>query len=102
MTIILTVNFSPWSPYSGGGQRSVHHLGRHLAGRRHTVHVVYTRARFESIPVPMDLRSRLHRASLPALNSRRDLFLRPLSANTVTRTVQRILRQPPEPAIVYA
>lgn len=102
MTIILTVNFSPWSPYSGGGQRSVHNLGRHLAGRGHTVHVVYTRAPFESIPIPKDLPYRLHWASLPALNSRRDLFLRPLSANTVSRTVQRILRQTAKPAIVHA
>lgn len=102
MTIILTVNYSPWSPYSGGGQRSVHNLGRHLAGRGHTVHVIYTRAPFESIPIPEDLPYHLHWASLPALKSRRDLFLRPLSASTVSRTVQRILHQTAEPAIVHA
>ena len=52
MRIALTTNFSPWSPYSGGGQRSTHQLASALALRGHDVTVVYTKAPLDRIVEP--------------------------------------------------
>lgn len=91
MRVILTVNFSPWSPYSGGGQRSTHNLATALAGRGHEVTVVYTRPPWEHFDVPRDLPYAIEWAGLPSLRSRSGAPLRPLTAITVARTVARLL-----------
>ncbi|MBL7124601.1 MAG: glycosyltransferase family 4 protein [Dehalococcoidales bacterium] len=41
MNICLTVNYSPWSRYYGGGQIVVHNLARHLSETGHKIFVVY-------------------------------------------------------------
>lgn len=55
MRCILTVNFSPWSRYSGGGQRSTHNLACALARRGHRVSVVFTKAPWQRVPLPAEL-----------------------------------------------
>ena len=47
MKVVLTCNFSPWSAYSGGAQRSTHNLARALVRRGHRVKVVFTKAPLE-------------------------------------------------------
>lgn len=98
MRIALTVNFSPWSPYSGGGQRSVHNLALALGARGHRVTVVYTRPPWECIDVPPRLPYELRWAALPAVRSRADAVLRPLSAVAVAAVVGELARE--DPALV--
>ncbi len=90
MRIALTVNFSPWSAYSGGGQRSVHNLAVALSARGHRVTVVYTRPPWERVDVPPTLPYELRWAALPAVRSRVDAPLRPLSAIAVARVVAEL------------
>ena len=92
MHVLLTANFSPWSPYSGGGQRSTHNLAQALARRGHDVEVVFTKPPWERVEVPTDLPYALHWAALPARRSRRDAPLRPLTALTVALRVRALLR----------
>ena len=92
MHVILTANFSPWSPYSGGGQRSTHNLAQVLARRGHDVEVVFTKPPWEQVNVPTGLPYALHWAALPARRSRRDAPLRPLTALTVALQVRALLR----------
>jgi len=87
MRVVLTCNFSPWSAYSGGGQRSTHNLARALVRRGHRVAVVFTKAPWERVVAPGDLPYRLVWAALPDLASRRQAPLRPLTALTVARFV---------------
>ena len=101
MRIILTANYSPWSAYSGGGQRSTHSLAEALAARGHDVAVVFTKPPWERVPVPDELPYRLHWAPLLALRSRRAAVLRPLVPVLLLRTLRRILR-PGEAAVVHA
>jgi len=90
MRLLLTVNFSPWSPYSGGGQWSTHNLACALAARGHAVTVVYTRALAErfgpSEPVPYTIVW----AAFAGIRSRRQAPLRPLNALSVARSVSRL------------
>ena len=53
MRIVLTSNFSPWSSYSGGGQRSTHQLASALVELGHDVTVIYT-AVFGRKPTPTE------------------------------------------------
>ncbi len=50
--VILTCNYSPWSAYSGGGQKSTHMLATALAASGKKVCVVYSKGFFERIRVP--------------------------------------------------
>jgi glycosyltransferase involved in cell wall biosynthesis len=93
MRVILTVNFSPWSPYSGGGQRSTHNLATALAGRGHDVTVVYTRPPWERFTVPRDLPYAISWAALASRRSRSGAILRPLTAVTVAHSVARLLHE---------
>lgn len=95
MRIVLTCNFSPWSAYSGGGQRSTHQLASALAHAGHDVHVVYTRAPRERIEPDVPPPYRVHWAALFDLRSRRNAPLRPLSALSVARAVARLCEQAP-------
>jgi len=107
LRIFLTVDYSPWSAYSGGAQRSTDRLARALAARGHHVDVLYTRALWERFPTPQDLPYHLHWATLPALRSRRAAPLRPLSGLSVRRCINHLIdTAPPElaarPIILHA
>jgi glycosyltransferase involved in cell wall biosynthesis len=102
MRVILTVNFSPWSPYSGGGQRSTHNLATALAGRGHAVTVVYTRPPWERFEMPADLQYAVTWAALPSRRSRSGAPLRPFTAVTVARAVAQLVdRHPGQPIAVH-
>lgn len=49
--IILTCNYSPWSRYSGGAQKSVHMIATELARQGLRVAALYNKAPWERIPV---------------------------------------------------
>lgn len=100
MRIILTCNFSPWSPYSGGGQRSTHHIAVALSSRGHDVVVVYTKAKWERITVPKDLPYRVVWASFLGFESRRDAWGRPFSIFGVSHEVKKNLEG--ERTVVHA
>lgn len=87
MDVILTVNFSPWSAYSGGGQRSTHELACALARRGRSVSVVFTKPAWERVDVPGDLPYRVVWAGFVGLRSRSMGPLRTLNAVTVARAV---------------
>jgi len=97
MHIALTVNYSPWSPYSGGGQRSTHSLACALSRAGHRVDVVYTRPPWERVRTPARLPYRVHWATLPAVRSRRGAALRPLSSFSVAAKLEEI-----KPEVVHA
>ena len=100
MNIILTVNYSPWSRYSGGGQRSTHNLGIAYSERGHDVTVVYTKPPWKQIEVPDDLPYRVRWATFYGLWSRRAAPLRPLNAYSVATTVRDLIRSMDGPAVV--
>ncbi|MGH7305082.1 MAG: glycosyltransferase family 4 protein [Candidatus Rokuibacteriota bacterium] len=101
MRILLTCNYSPWSAYSGGGQRSTHELASALARRGHDVTVVFTKAPWERVHPPASLPYRLRWAALLDSKSRAQAPLRVLSAWTVARTVRRELTRG-QPVVVHA
>src|SRR3954447_6259814 len=47
--VIMTCNYSPWSGYSGGGQKSVHMLAGEMARQGLKVAAVYSKAPWEKI-----------------------------------------------------
>jgi glycosyltransferase involved in cell wall biosynthesis len=47
--VILTCNYSPWSRYSGGGQKSVHMLAGEMSRQGLRVAAVYSKAPWETI-----------------------------------------------------
>jgi glycosyltransferase involved in cell wall biosynthesis len=47
--VILTCNYSPWSAYCGGGQKSVHMLATAMAKQGLKVAVVYSKGKWERI-----------------------------------------------------
>ena len=53
--VILTCNYSPWSAYRGGGQKSTHMIASELARAGKRVCVVYTKGLFERVQVPAGL-----------------------------------------------
>lgn len=55
LEIILTCNYSPWSRYSGGAQKSVHMVATEMARQGLKTTVVYSKAPWENITVPEDL-----------------------------------------------
>ncbi|MGL1902744.1 MAG: glycosyltransferase family 4 protein [Fibrobacterales bacterium] len=50
--VILTCNYSPWSNYSGGGQKSTHMVATELCNQGNSVCVVYSKGPFEKVEVP--------------------------------------------------
>jgi glycosyltransferase involved in cell wall biosynthesis len=48
--VIMTCNYSPWSSYSGGGQKSVHMLATAMAKQGLRVAVVYSKGHWEKVP----------------------------------------------------
>lgn len=102
MNIILTIDFSPWSAYSGGAQRSTHNLACALSRRGHAVSVVFTKPPWEHIDVPKDLPYTLHWATFFDLKSRRKAPLRPLNPFAVARLVERLLGKSDGPTVVHS
>ena len=47
--VIMTCNYSPWSSYSGGGQKSVHMLATAMVRQGMRVGVVYSKGPWESV-----------------------------------------------------
>ena len=82
---------SPWSAYSGGGQRSTHDLASALAHRGHDVTVIFTKAPWEQVHPPPSLPYRLRWAALVDYKSRARAPLRVLTAWTVASVVRREL-----------
>jgi glycosyltransferase involved in cell wall biosynthesis len=99
--IVFTCNYSPWSAYSGGGQRSTHDLASALAHRGHDVTVIFTKAPWEQVAPPASLPYRLRWAALPDYRSRPGSPLRVLTAWTVAAVLRRELASG-ECAIVHA
>lgn len=91
MRIILTIDYSPWSAYGGGAQRSTHNLATTLARRGHDVSVVFTKPPWERVSIPAAIAYDLRWATLLALRSRRNAPLRPLSAFSVAGVVRNLL-----------
>lgn len=102
LDVVLTVQYSPWSAYSGGGQRSTHNLACALAERDHRVTVVYTKPPLERIVPPEGLPYRLLWAALPAPTSKRNNVGRPLAAWTTAAVVKRCLLEAAGPVVVHA
>lgn len=65
--VILTANYSPWSRYSGGGQKSVHMVATEMARQGLKVAVVFSKAPWEKVVPPPDLPYDLHWALFLAL-----------------------------------
>lgn len=97
MHVALTVNYSPWSAYAGGGQRSTHSLACALTRAGHEVDVVYTRPPWETISLPPSLPYRVRWARLAAVRSSRSAWLRPLSSFSVASQLEAI-----QPDVVHA
>ncbi|SMO32239.1 glycosyltransferase family 4 protein [Gracilimonas mengyeensis] len=100
MHIILTVDYSPWSAYSGGAQRVTHNLGVAMSKRGHKVTVIYSKPPWETISVPDDVPYQIHWAHLIAAKSKRAVFLRPLTALSVNRILKKIIN-PNEDTVVH-
>lgn len=93
MNVVLTCNYSPWSRYSGGGQRSTHALALALTGLGHRVVVVYTKPPWEKVDVPGALPYEIRWASFVGVRSTVDAPLRPLNALPVAAVVWRVVRE---------
>lgn len=65
--VIMTCNYSPWSAYSGGGQKSVHMLATAMAKQGLRVAAVYSKAPWERIRVPAGTAYAVHWAGFFAL-----------------------------------
>lgn len=89
--IILTTNYSPWSEYSGGGQRSTHYIASHLAKMNYDVHVVFTRTWLEKITIPNSVPYKIHWASFPGISSSRKNTFRFLSSFKVKHLVKSLI-----------
>ena len=101
MRIVLTCNYSPWSPYCGGGQRSTHMLASALADRGHRVDVVYTRSPLERFEAPEKIGYGIRWAAFASTQSTRSAPLRPLNAVFVARVVAGLL-EGSEKAVVHS
>jgi len=91
MRIVLTVNYSPWSAYVGGGQRSTHFLAEALAKRGHRVTTIFTKTPWEKVNVPKRLSYDVRWAHFVGLRSDRAARLRTANAWTVAKTLQSLL-----------
>lgn len=101
--IILTVNFSMWSNYSGGGQRSTHNLAVALSQEGHEVHVINTKAAAEQIDVPKDLPYQQHFAIYPGRKDARTAPFRNMSPVAVKKKAAEILQKAPKiPQILHS
>ncbi|MFA5669175.1 MAG: glycosyltransferase family 4 protein [Balneolaceae bacterium] len=89
--IVLTSNFSPWSAYSGGGQRSTHHIAEQLSKLGYQVNVIFTSTIFEKINVPENLPYTIHWAKYPGFKSSRKNIFRLLSIFSVKAIAKKLI-----------
>lgn len=89
----MTIDYSPWSIYSGGAQHSTHQLAKTFAKRGHNVTVIFTKPPWEKIDIPESLPYEVKWAILPAIKSKRKAFLRPLSSISVLKLTESILKK---------
>jgi glycosyltransferase involved in cell wall biosynthesis len=94
--VIMTCNYSPWSAYSGGGQKSVHMLATAMAKQGLRVAVVYSKGLWEKAPAGPGTDYDVHWAGFfafkPSISSplrflNGILFLRKVRALSSSRTV---------------
>jgi glycosyltransferase involved in cell wall biosynthesis len=100
MHVILTVDYSPWSAYSGGAQKATHYLGMAMAHRGHKVTVIYSKPPWEDIDTPDDLPYRIEWATLFAIKSKRAAYLRPLTTLSVNKILKKII-DPNEKTVLH-
>ncbi|MDA3899549.1 MAG: glycosyltransferase family 4 protein [Spirochaetes bacterium] len=93
MNILLTVNFSPWSSYSGGGQYSTHYLATSLQERGHSVTVIYTKSLREKIVIPNTVTYTVKWAIFFGFSSKVNALLRPLNAVSVFFLAKQLLKK---------
>jgi glycosyltransferase involved in cell wall biosynthesis len=93
MKIVITIDFSPWSKYSGGAQRSSHYMAEAHARNGHDVTVVFTKPPWESVQVPEKLPYKLRWATHHGLRSTSKTPFRPLNSVSVRRLVRDELSQ---------
>ncbi len=65
--VIMSANYSPWSRYSGGGQKSVHMLAEAMSRQGKSVAVIFSKAPWETVKVPAGLNYDLHWAWFAAI-----------------------------------
>lgn len=102
MKVVLTAHFSPWSAYSGGGQRSTHNLALAMCRRGIDTTVVFARPPWEQVPVPAGLPYRLRWATLIARKSASGAVLRPLVPASLARVVAGLVHESHEPLVVHS
>jgi glycosyltransferase involved in cell wall biosynthesis len=90
--VVLTCNYSPWSQYSGGGQRSTHNLATALARAGRDVTVVFTRAPWEEVNAPSDLAYTLRWAGLVNVRGSSPGLMRLTSVPTIAARIAELAR----------
>lgn len=93
--VILTCNYSPWSSYRGGGQKSTHMIASELARMGKRVCVVYSKGLFERVAVPKDLPYDVKWAFFFAVKPGISSPLRFLNGISFYLAVRALLRQGP-------
>lgn len=88
--VVLTTNYSPWSRYSGGGQKSTHMLACAYAAMGLRVAVIYTKAPWEPVQLPATLPYTVHWAPFFAIRPGISSIFRWLNCFGVWRTARRI------------
>ncbi len=87
--VILTCNYSPWSTYSGGGQKSTHMVATELCNQGYSVCVVYSKGPFEKVTMPdvsYDIQWAFFFAIKPGISS----IFRFLNGISFYRTIKKI------------
>lgn len=90
--IVLTCNYSPWSRYCGGGQKSAHMVASAHAEAGHDVTLLCTKAPWERVQVPEGLPYRVVWAPFIGIRPGISSPLRFLNALTVLRAVRRLVK----------
>jgi len=89
--IIISVQFSPWSNYSGGAQRSTHNIAMTLSRRGYDVSVIYSKPWFDQVKTPDDLPYQIVWATYPGFNTKGRSFFRNFSPISVYWQLRKIL-----------
>lgn len=90
--IILTCNYSPWSSYCGGGQKSAHMVACAHAAAGYKVTLLCTKAPWEQVKVPQDLPYRVEWATFIGVRPGISSPLRFLNAWTVLRKARSLVK----------
>lgn len=92
MRIILTIEYSPWSPYYGGAQLATHNLASALTRRNHDVTVIYTKPLLEKIPVRENVPYEIVWGHYYSFKSQRKIILKPLSCVSVKQKIRALIK----------